>query len=204
MSQISKKKAAENTPYQPSEELYQALFEQAADGIFIANEQGNYVEVNQRGCDMLGYTREEILNLSMRDLIPANDLTHDPLQLDALRAGKTLLKERYLRCKNGRLLPVEISAQMLADGRFLGIVRDITEHKQAEEELQQNRAAALRFSEQLATLQEITNELSRAESSDDLYRLAVQLGRSRMGFDRVSIRFIDEHLGIMRGSFGTN
>ncbi|MEJ2749266.1 MAG: PAS domain S-box protein, partial [Anaerolineae bacterium] len=40
--------------------------------------------------------------------------------------------------------------------------------------------------------------------SDDLYRLAVQLGRSRLGFDRVSIWFIEEHLGIMRGSFGTN
>jgi two-component system cell cycle sensor histidine kinase/response regulator CckA len=81
---------------------------------------------------------------------------------------------------------------------------DITERKLAEDELRQNREDALQFSEQLAALQEVANELSKAESFDDLCLLAVQLGRSRLGFDRVSIWFIEEHLGIMRGSFGTD
>jgi PAS domain S-box-containing protein len=93
-----------------------------------------------------------------------------------------------------------------ADGSMSkqAMILDITERKQAEDELRQTREAALQFSEQLAALQEVTNELSKAESSDDLCQMAVQLGRSRLGFDRVSIWFIEEHLGIMRGSFGTD
>ncbi len=138
MSRKPKKKTVTSPSYPASEELYQALFEQAADGMFIADKQGRCIEVNRHGCEMLGYTREELLGLSMEDLIPAEDLARNPLQLDTLRIGKTLLKERRMRCKDGRLLPVEISAQMLADGRFLGIVRDISKHKQAERELQRS------------------------------------------------------------------
>ncbi|MEJ2748048.1 MAG: PAS domain S-box protein [Anaerolineae bacterium] len=119
----------------PLEKLHQALFEQAVDGIFIANAQGRYIEVNPSGCEMLGYTRQEILNLSMRDLIPAEDLNRNPLRLADLRAGNPLLAERRLRHKDGRLLPVEISAQMLADGNLLGITRNITERKQAEQSI---------------------------------------------------------------------
>jgi PAS domain S-box-containing protein len=88
--------------------------------------------------------------------------------------------------------------------RMFGIMQDITQLQQAEDDLRQSREAALKFSEELATLQEVTNELSQAETTDDLCRQAVQLGRSHLGFDRVSIWFIDEHLGILRGSFGTD
>jgi PAS domain S-box-containing protein len=190
MSRKSKKPTVERTASYVAEELYQALFEQAADGIFITDPQGRYIEINQRGCEMLGYTRKEILGLSMADLVPTGELAADPLRLDELRAGKTILKERRLRCKDGHLLPVEISARMLSDGSFLGMMRDITERKQAEEELRQNREAAIQFSEQLATLQQVTNQLSKAESVDDLCRAAVELGRSRLGFDRISIWFI--------------
>ncbi len=133
MSRGSKKKAVETTPY--SEELYQALFEQAGDGIFIADAQGRFIEVNCRGCEMLGYTLEEMLNLSWQGLIPAEDLAHNPLWLDDLRPGKTVLQECHLHCKDGRLLPVEISARMLSDGYLLGIVRDISERRWAEEAL---------------------------------------------------------------------
>ena len=55
----------ESLPSYPSEKLYQALFEQADKGIFIANTQGRYIEINPSGCEMLGYTRQELLNLSM-------------------------------------------------------------------------------------------------------------------------------------------
>ncbi len=139
MSQGSKKRGAQDDePYRASAELIQALFAQATDGIFIADRMGKYQEVNQRGCDMLGYSREEMLTLSLQDLIPPEEMASNPLQLDELMAGKNLLRERYLRCQDGRLLPVEINARMLADGNFLGIVRDISERKQAEEQLRES------------------------------------------------------------------
>ncbi len=88
--------------------------------------------------------------------------------------------------------------------RMVGVTFDITKWKEIEDELRCNREAAMQFSDWLAALQEITSQLSKAESSDGLCRLAVQLGRTRLGFDRVGIWFIDEPSGIMRGSFGTD
>ncbi|MBN1814268.1 MAG: PAS domain-containing protein, partial [Anaerolineae bacterium] len=81
---------------------------------------------------------------------------------------------------------------------------DITERKRAEEELQRSREAAIHFSERLAALQEITNQLSHVESYDDLSRRAVELGRARLGFDRMGIWFVGERLGLAKGSFGTD
>lgn len=139
MSRRPKKQTLEIHPPRASETWYQAIFEQAADGIFISDRQGRYLEVNPRGCQMLGYSHEEMLNFSWQDLLPAQDPTNDPLHLDDLLAGKISLREHYLRCKDGRLLPVEIKAQRLADGNLLEIMRDITERKQVLEALRLTR-----------------------------------------------------------------
>jgi diguanylate cyclase (GGDEF)-like protein/PAS domain S-box-containing protein len=114
-----------------SEYNFRSILEQASDGIFIADEEGRYIEVNQAGCDILGYPREEILEHTMQSILSKNDA--QPLKLDELRDGKTLLVERTLVRKDGSPISVEISAKMLADGRMQGIVRDITERKREEE-----------------------------------------------------------------------
>jgi PAS domain S-box-containing protein len=120
-----KQQAVKTTPHYASEKLYKLLFEQAADGIFIADTRGRYVEVNWRGCEILDYTRKEMLDLSIEDLNPTEDLVVDPLRLADLRAGQIVLSERHSHCKDGRLLPVEINVRMLSDGNFLGMVREI-------------------------------------------------------------------------------
>jgi signal transduction histidine kinase/CheY-like chemotaxis protein len=60
------------------------------------------------------------------------------------------------------------------------------------------------FTEQLMALQEVSNELSKARSLDDLCRSAVELGRSRLGFDRLGIWFADETRTAATGSFGVD
>ncbi len=116
-----------------SEERYRTLIEQASDGIFLADGEGRYIEVNSAGCRLLGYTREEILQKTIRELTKI--VPTQPLQLDELRQGKTLLTEREMIRKDGTLVSVEISAKQLPDGRLQGIVRDITERKRAEQAL---------------------------------------------------------------------
>lgn len=116
-----------------SEERYRGLVEHASDGIFLADANGQYIEVNPSGCAMLGYTREEILTKKISDLIPSDDIAATPLRLDELRQGKTVRTERRLIRKDGTLVPVEISARMLPDGRLQAIQRDITERKKAEQ-----------------------------------------------------------------------
>jgi PAS domain S-box-containing protein len=131
---ISERRHAEAALRQ-SEERYRTLFEQAADGIFVSDAEGNHVDVNASGCAMVGYTREEILRLNLIDLIPEKDRAQAPPRFDELRAGKTLMRERQLRRKDGTRLPVEIRTRMLPDGRMQAIVRDIGERKRAEETL---------------------------------------------------------------------
>jgi PAS domain S-box-containing protein len=121
------------------QEIYRNLFEQAADGIFVSDPSGRYLDVNPRGCEMLGFTREEILSKTIRDLVTPDDLAATPLKLDQLRAGKTVISERNLICKDGSLLPVEISGRMLSDGRLLGITRDISKRKQAQQMLTESQ-----------------------------------------------------------------
>ena len=119
------------------EELH--LVEQASDGIFVADAQGQYVDVNTGGREMLGYDLDELLQMRMQDLIPEEDLELEPIHFDELREGKTLVTQRRLRRKDGSLLPTEISAKMLPDGRLFAIVRDITERNRAEQALKQSR-----------------------------------------------------------------
>ncbi len=135
---IGRKRAEE--ALRESVNKYRMLVEQAADVISITDPQGDYIEVNSKACELLGYTREELLQMNMADLIPPEDLAAQPIHFAELRAGQTVLTERRLRHKDGSLVLVETSARMLEDGRIQAIVRDITGRKRVE--------AALRESEE--------------------------------------------------------
>lgn len=118
---------------QESEEKYRMLVEQASDAIFVANPDGQYVDVNFAGCKLSGYTRDEILQLRMQDI--AGGILEKPLRFTELEVGKGLITEREMICKGGRVIWTEISACKLPNGNLQGIVRDITKRKQAEKEL---------------------------------------------------------------------
>jgi PAS domain S-box-containing protein len=144
VAQLLQRKSYEES-LRASRDQYRSLLEQAADGIFIIDLNGNYLDGNLKGLEMLGYTREELLQMNASDIVPAEDLATAPLRYDELRAGKTVMSERRLRRKDGTLVYVEINAKMLADGRLQSIVRDITERKQAEELLRKSQAQLFAF-----------------------------------------------------------
>jgi PAS domain S-box-containing protein len=118
-----------------SEEKFRMLIDQASDGIFISNKEGDYVEVNRIASDLTGYSREELLTMNMKDLILQEDYQKTPFQIKELLTGETIINERIFLRKDGSRLEVEISAKQLPDGRFQGIVRDITARKKTEEAL---------------------------------------------------------------------
>jgi PAS domain S-box-containing protein len=122
---------------QKSEARYRLLIEQASDSIFISDHTGRYIDVNTSACVLLGYTREELLNLSVAELVPAEDLKLKPIQYEFLKAGHALISERRLIRKDGSLVDVEISSKMLQDGGFQGIARDITERRKVAMAMQQ-------------------------------------------------------------------
>ena len=85
-----------------------------------------------------------------------------------------------------------------------GFMVDISVRKQAEVDLQASRAAEMVFAERLAVLSEATTELSKAESLDALCRRAVELGREKLDFDRLSIWLLAEDRSTMLGTFGVD
>jgi PAS domain S-box-containing protein len=116
------------------------LIEQASEGIYISDLEGRFTDVNSVGCRMAGYSREEILRKTIADLIPPDDLAHFRNHRARLLEGNTEVGEWALRRKNGSYLPVEVSAKILPDGRWLAFSRDISERKRAQEALQQAQA----------------------------------------------------------------
>jgi PAS domain S-box-containing protein len=109
-----------------------ALFEQASDGIFLADLDGRYTDVNGAGCRMLGYSREEMVGKTIQDFIPATDVASLLGIRKQLLAGGSHLGEWMLRRKDGTYLPVEVSAKILPDGRWQAFVRDISERRRLE------------------------------------------------------------------------
>lgn len=115
------------------------LFESAPDGMFIADPDGRYTDVNPAGCRLLGYSREELLGRSIVDLVPPDELARQAALKRHILAGGVEVSEWRLQRKDGTYVPVELSANALPDGSMQAVVRDITERLDAE--------AALRLSE---------------------------------------------------------
>jgi PAS domain S-box-containing protein len=146
----------------PSEANYRALFEAASDGIFITNHQGFYIDVNANACRMSGYSREELLSMNLRDLTPPADWPRLDVDRATLLAGGSQISEWALLRKDGALLPIEVSAKQLPDGRWQAFVRDITERKQAEAALHElNATLEQRVAERTAELQRSNRELDQ-------------------------------------------
>ena len=112
-----------------SEAKYHMLMENTSDGIFLADHEGSYKEVNSAGFILLGYTRDEILQKNMRDLVQPDD---QPIRFEELRQGKIIISKREMIRKDGSSLPVEISARQFPNGMLQGIVRDISQRKRTE------------------------------------------------------------------------
>ena len=116
-------------------DLYRVFFEEAPDGMLATDPQGRFILVNRRATRLTGYSHEELLGMTIADLVNPEDLSRDPIKVDALQAGGIVTQEPTILRKNGSLLLVEISTRMQPEGTWLLIVRDITERKKTEERL---------------------------------------------------------------------
>lgn len=181
-AELMKKKIAEE------QEKTKMIIEFASEGIFIADENGQYVDVNPIGCRMLGYTKEELLEKNLKDLI-FFDESAPPLALDKLLEGETITVERKLIRKDGSILHAEIVAKMLPDKRFQGLVRDISERKHAEDVLRQSeeRFRAFFSSDVIGTFYGDT--FGNVYSANDEFLRILKL--SKVDFERDKIRIQD-------------
>ncbi len=130
---------------QESEQRFKSIFDNAADGILIADvENKKFLSGNSMICKMLGYSEEEIKNLGMMDIHPEKDLVYVIEQFEKQASGKfTLARDLPVKRKDGSVFYTDINSFpiTLAGKTYLvGIFRDVTERKRAEEELKNEKA----------------------------------------------------------------
>lgn len=135
-----------NAALRESESRYRSLFEQSNDAVFILDLDGNHLVANQRACDMLGYTPDEIVGLSYRDLVVPGEIPHaEQMRQRLMNRQPVPPYERSFRRKDGQIIPVEINVEVVFDalGRpvhIQSIAREISERKAAEEALKRSEA----------------------------------------------------------------
>lgn len=128
---------------------YRKLINSANDAIFVVSldrESPNYgcfSDVNNVACKRLGYTREELLQMSPFDLSPRKDIAqHKTLALRIARKGHATFETNY-RHKNGIISPIEVNALRLTiNGKdiFMGIARDIAKRRLSEKAIRQSES----------------------------------------------------------------
>lgn len=137
---IERKRAEE--ALRENEARYRTLFEHANDALFLETENDEILDVNPRACELLGYSREELLALKVPDLQAPERRGQlgSVIKSELSRSGSDVFEGVDVR-RDGTRVPVEISTARISDsGLVLAIIRDITERKRAE--------AALRESEE--------------------------------------------------------
>jgi PAS domain S-box-containing protein len=139
MRDITHQKTAEEA-LRISEERYRSLVEQVPDGIFLADEQGRYLDANSTGLQMLGYDLEELRKLTVTDVIVPQEITRMPLQFEQLNKGNLVVNEWQFRRKDGSRFEGEVVGRVMPDGKLLGILRNITNRKKAEVALRESEA----------------------------------------------------------------
>jgi diguanylate cyclase (GGDEF)-like protein/PAS domain S-box-containing protein len=139
---IERKRAVEEL--QNSEARFRAFFESAGVGAIQVNlTEGRYIQVNDRFCQITGYTREELLAMTFRDITHPDDRESDMINIARLINAELAdyeVEKRYIR-KDGQSVWVHVSVTVVRDAygkpvRAAGVVQDITARKEAEERIQ--------------------------------------------------------------------
>ena len=138
-----------------SERRYRSIFEESRDVIYVTDTEGHFLEINQSGLELFGYTREEI-----KDIVASDTYVYPDARLTFVKElesnGYVRDYELQLKKRDGTPIDCLLSAiiRRSADGkvRYQGIIRDITQHKQSEEALLQTER---RFRELLENLKMI-------------------------------------------------
>lgn len=164
---ITERKQVESA-LRESETHFRLLFEQATDGIFVADAQQRIIDANAQGCELMGYSREELLTLHIADILTPEEAVRIGPEMARLAGGEMVRSEWRGRRKDGSIFLAEVAAKQLPNGHLQRFVRDITQRKQAEQVLRENRERLQSLSRQLLTAQESERRKIARELHDEI------------------------------------
>jgi PAS domain S-box-containing protein len=144
--------------------LFRTLLNNSNDGLEVIDPVSlRFLDVNEKECRDLGYSREELLDMRITDIDPSFDAESMHQAMDGLQKAGTALVEGVHRRKDGSTHPVEVSMRytVLDKPYVLANVRDITERKRVEKEVQAQVENLNRFNREL---KELNDKLGQAQS----------------------------------------
>ena len=131
--EITDRKQAEDA-LKASERKYRTYVDHSPVALFISDEEGRYVDVNNAACGMLGYTRAELLSMTIDMLDKTKEVETSAPDFVFFKEKGHLQAERSLLHKEGHLVEVILNAVALEDGLYMGYCQEISSMKQAAEE----------------------------------------------------------------------
>lgn len=104
------------------------------DAIIMGDHDGILIGANQKMSDLTGYEIDEIIGNHISVFFQKDDLAIKPFRFDIVNQGIPVLSERYLQCKNGNMIPIEMHSSKITN-EYISIIRDISERKQNEKNI---------------------------------------------------------------------
>ena len=123
-----------------SEAKARSYYEQAPYGVFVADLSGRYLEVNPAASLLTGYSRTELLTMSILDLLPPESREEGNRHFARLVQQGSALGELKFQAKRGEIRWWRVSAQKISEDRFIGFCEDVTERRLAEAAMQASQA----------------------------------------------------------------
>ena len=111
---------------------YRNLIEYAGDAILILDEATRIVDLNDNATALLGFSREELLQMKISGLVTEEELLKQIVDIEEVKQNKFAIINREFKCKDGSRINVEISNRLMEGKGYFAIIRDITDRKKAE------------------------------------------------------------------------
>ena len=172
-----------------AEKKFRDIFDYANDAVFIHEMEGHFLEVNRTACERLGYTREELLELTPMEIDAPEYSKLVPDRIEELKRKGSLFFETVHVTKDGKKIPIELNSRTIEfEGKpaILSIARDITERIQTEEALQQSEFCYRTLFENMPIGIGITTPDGRTLACNDA--LARMTGYSKAELEQINVR----------------
>lgn len=192
---ITERKLAEQA-MKESEEKYRTLFEGSKEPFCITTKDGRFVDVNKAIVELLGYdNKEELMKIgSMAELYSSPGDRGKIQELLSKQHGVEDLEQELKRKDGGKIYAlVTASTRKDSKGNVIGhkvTIKDITELKRAEEELQKEKQAVQKLAEEREVVAKIGRIISSTLEIDKVYKHFAEEVRKIIPFDRISVDMI--------------
>ncbi|MBN2071622.1 MAG: PAS domain S-box protein [Candidatus Krumholzibacteriota bacterium] len=108
-------------------EIYRKFFDESPDGLLVTSADGKIIAANRRGTELTGYSSEELLSLTIEDLLIPENTTGDGVGEGFFKTDEASTVECTIMRKDGTLFPIEFSTWIKQDQNLLVILHDITD-----------------------------------------------------------------------------